>query len=130
MAGIGWYNGWGGEERMAALPLLKAALAEGRIAYPTQCSVCLAQGIYDWRSSDAIVFHDEDYRRPLEAYPVCKPCHSLIHLRFWRHREWDEHIARYARGGSWFELLSRDPDIRRRPFSETYPKGLPGPFAP
>lgn len=124
---IGFYNGWSGEERLAVLPILRAALAAGTLAPPTRCSICRATGSSDWRASDAIVFHDEDYANPLGAYTVCKPCHRLIHLRFWRATEWTAHVALHARGGAWFERLSMDPGSRFRPYEETYPDGLPGP---
>ena len=122
---IGHYNGWNGQERLAVLPVLDAAIAAGALAPPTRCSICLISGSADWRASSAIVFHDENYSPPLDPYPVCKPCHRLIHLRFWRVDEWQGHIARHAREGAWFEQLTLDPASRFRPFVETYPNGLP-----
>lgn len=127
---IGHYNGWTGEERLAVLPVLKAAVASGQIPPPTRCSICLATGSPDWRAPDAILFHDEDYSRPLKAYTVCRACHKLIHLRFWFRDEWARHIASHARAGAWFEMLSLDPDSRYRPFIATYPDGLPPGFDP
>jgi hypothetical protein len=127
---IGWYNGWNGEERLAVLPIIKAALAAGELDPPTRCSVCLASGSPDWRADNAVVFHDEDYSAPLSAYPVCKPCHKLIHLRFWRRAEWAAHLALHGRGGAWFEWLTLDPESRFRPFSGSYPAGLPASFDP
>lgn len=128
--GIGYYNGWNGEERLAVIPVINAAVAAGEMDPPTRCSICLVKGCSDWRAPNAILFHDEDYSRPLEAYTVCKPCHKVIHLRFWRRRQWADHVEQHARGGAWFELLTLDPDSRFRPFSETYPQGLPLGFAP
>ena len=127
---IGFYNGWSGNERLAALAILKAALASGELAHPTICSVCLVPGNPDRRAPDAVWFHDEDYANPLGAYAVCKPCHRLIHMRFWRAAEWIAHVARHARGSAWFEQLTMDPDSRTRPFVQTYPEGLPGAFNP
>lgn len=127
---IGHYNGWSGEERVAALPGLKAALAAGELEPPTRCSICLTEGHPDWRASNAIAFHDEDYSEPLKAYPVCKPCHGLVHLRFWRIEEWQALVEQHARGGAWFESLTLDPDSRHRPFAQTYPDGLPARFQP
>jgi hypothetical protein len=127
---IGWYNGWNGADRLEVLVWLKAAVAAGTIAAPARCSVCLTHGSTDGRTSDAIVFHDEDYSRPHEAYPICRPCHRLLHLRFWRQAEWASHITVHMRGGAWFERLDMDPDSRFRPFHETYPMGLPLAFAP
>lgn len=127
---IGFYNGWSGDERLAVLPILDAAIAAGTLASATRCSICMTSGSSDWRASDAIVFHDEDYGRPLDAYPVCKPCHRLIHLRFWRVDEWQAHIAQNTREGAWFIQLTLDPASRYRPFVETYPDRLPAPFTP
>ena len=126
---IGWYNGWHGDERLAVIPVIKAAVEAGTLAPPSRCSICLVDGTPDWRARDAIGFHDEDYANPLNGYPICRPCHRLIHLRFWRVEEWHAHVARLARGGQWFELLSMNPNSRFRPFAETYPEGLPLAFA-
>lgn len=125
---IGSYNGWNGEERLAVLPILRAALEAGTLASPSRCSICCVTGTSDRRASDAIVFHDEDYANPLGAYTVCKPCHRLLHLRFHDPDTWTAHAALHARGGAWFERLSMDPTSRTRPFAETYPEGLPGAF--
>ena len=127
---IGFYNGWSGEERLAALPILRAALEAGTLDPPTRCSMCLVTGSPDWRAADGIVFHDEDYSNPLAAYTVCKPCHRLIHMRFWSAADWIALVARHARDGAWFERLSMDPDSRTRPFVQTYPDGLPSAFHP
>lgn len=127
---IGSYNGWSGEERLAALPILRAAIAAGELPAPTVCSLCQVAGSPDWRAADAIAYHDEDYANPLKAYPACRDCHKQVHMRFWRQTDWARLVARHARGGAWFEQLSMDPDSRYRPFAETYPEGLPGAFKP
>ena len=36
---IGSYNGWTGEERLAVLLILRAAIAAGELASPTMCSI-------------------------------------------------------------------------------------------
>ena len=41
---IGFYNGWNGDERLAVLPILRAAIAAGELASPTMCSICLIPG--------------------------------------------------------------------------------------
>lgn len=125
---LGWYNGWSPDERRATLPAQKAAIASGELARPTRCSICLVQGSRDWRADDAVWLHDEDYARPLEAYPICRRCHRLLHRRFDDPQPWFTLVAAQARGGAWFELLSMDPNSQRRSFAETYPSGLPGPF--
>lgn len=126
---IGWYNGWSPEERLATIPIQRAAIASGELARPTSCSICLVDGNRDWKAQDAVWLHDERYDRPLEAYPVCRRCHSVLHRRFEEPQAWAELVAQHARGGQWFELLSIDPACRERPFAETYPDGLPSAFA-
>lgn len=127
---IGFYNGWNGDERLAVLPILRAALATGELAHPTICSVCLVPGNADRRAQDAVWFYDEDYAKPMGAYAICRRCHSLLHLRFHDPDTWTAYVALHARGGAWFERLSMDPASRNRPFAETYPEGLPGAFEP
>ena len=82
MAGIGWYNGWSPDERQAATPIQKAALAAGTLERPRICSICQCPGNRDWRAEDAVWFHNEDYAAPLKVYALCRRCHRLLHQRF------------------------------------------------
>lgn len=127
---LDWYNGWSGEKRLATVPIQKAAIASGELARPTRCSLCLAPGNRSWKADDAVWLHDERYDRPLEAYPICRRCHRLLHRRFDEPEPWLVLVAEHAREGAWFGLLSMDPDSRHRPFAATYPDGLPGAFTP
>ena len=126
---MGWYNGWSSEERLATLPIQKAAIASGELARPTRCSICLCQGNRDWKADDAVWLHHERYDRPLEAYPVCRRCHRALHRRFEEPDLWTALVAEHTRGGAWFEQLSLDPACRQAPFAETYPASLPAAFA-
>ena len=127
---IGSYNGWNGDERLAVLPILRAAIAAGELASPTTCSICLVAGTPDRRAESAVWFHDEDYANPMGAYAICRRCHRLLHLRFHDPDTWTAHAALHARGGAWFEKLSMDPASKTRSFAQTYPEGLPGAFEP
>ena len=122
---IGWYNGWSPEERRATLALQKAAIADGRLARPTTCSICGCTGSRDWRAEDAVWLHDENYADPLAAYQVCRRCHRILHRRFDEPEPWGALVQAHPRGGAWFELLSMDLESRFRPFRETYPNGMP-----
>lgn len=121
---IGWYNGWSPEERLATVPIQKAAIASGELARPTRCSICGVQGNRNWRADDAVWLHDENYADPLSAYAACRRCHRLLHNRFEAPQAWLALIAEHAWGRQWFEELSMDPESRYRPFNETYPAGL------
>lgn len=115
---IGWYNGWDPDERLATLPVQRAAIKSGALPRPSSCSIC--------GSRQNVWLHDERYDRPLEAYAVCRRCHGALHRRFDDPVPWQTLVAQHSRGGTaWFELLSLDPTCLRRPFSETYPNGLP-----
>lgn len=125
MVDIGWYNGWSPEERKAATPIQKAAIASRELARPTTCSICDCRGAGDWRADDAVWLHSEDYANPLAVYPVCRRCHRLLHRRFDDPAPWLELVTRHGSSGElWFEQLSMDPMSRYRPFAESYPAGL------
>ncbi|MGN6270269.1 MAG: hypothetical protein ACTHM0_10305 [Sphingomonas sp.] len=99
------------------MAILKAALADGIVPPAYVCSVC---GV---TAGKPLGRHSEDYRRPLDAYPVCTRCHYAIHIRFRRPDYWRRYIARLDPEG-WFNRLSVDPHCVTRPFDDTYPRGL------
>lgn len=121
---IGWYNGWSPEERLATLPIQKAAIASGELARPTRCSVCDVEGNRNWKADDAVWLHDENYADPLAAYAVCRRCHRLLHRRFEDPAPWLALVSEHGRGGTWFEQLSMDVASLCQPFGVTYPNGL------
>jgi hypothetical protein len=114
---LGWYNGWGPSERLRAARMQREAVADGTLARPTHCSIC--------GSGRNIWFHDERYDRPLGGYAICRSCHMILHQRFTRPAPWLQLVERYRTDACWFFALSMDPESLRRPFSETYPNGLP-----
>ncbi len=124
---IGPYNGWTGEERLATLPIQRAAVRSGLLAKPTRCSICQFINAGDPTGRNYVTFHSERYDRPLEVYEVCRRDHGTLHRRFERPGPWLRLVARHGVGTHWFEMLSLDPASTTRPFWETYPNGLPPP---
>lgn len=117
MSAKGFYNGFSPADRDGTLAIVRAAVADGRVPSPAQCSVC------GERPTKPLGWHSEDYRTPLAARPICGRCHYAVHIRFRRPDYWQAYIAALA-PGSWFHRLSVDPAALERPFDETYPHGL------
>ena len=127
---MGWYNGWSPEERIATLPVQRAAIRLGTIAKPSTCSICGITPGAD--SNNPVWLHDENYAEPLAAYHICRACHRILHNRFEQPEPWLTLVREFGSGGRWFEALTMDPASLRQPFWVTYPDGLPGagPSAP
>lgn len=121
------YNGFSWAERCAVTPVQNAAIREGRLIRPTVCSICGDARSERPQGRDYRFLHTEDYRRPLDIYPLCKADHAALHARFDDPARWQRVIERHGRPGAWFMLLSNDPASQYRPFDETYPEGLPPP---
>ena len=115
----GYYNGFGPKKRTGVLAALEVAMATGAIAGPTHCSAC------GNRPSKPLDWHSEDYRRPLDAFPICTRCHYALHIRFHRPAYWQRYISGLD-PVVWCQYPTVDPSSLRRPFDETYPEGLPG----
>jgi hypothetical protein len=120
-----WYNGWSPEERCGTLPAQRQAIADGRIAKPTRCSICGFTPADYPGTTNSVWLHDENYADPLAAYHVCRSCHRMLHDRFDRSESWHELVSLHGTGERWFELLTMDQASLRRPFELTYPHGLP-----
>lgn len=99
------------------MTILKAALADGTVPPAYVCSVC---GV---TAGKPLGRHSEDYRRPLDAYPVCTRCHYAIHIRFRRPAYWRRYVGALPVDG-WFRRLAIDADSLHRNFDLTYPTGL------
>ena len=114
------YNGFTAAERRAAGKVIRAELADGRLLFAPSCSLC------NRALTPSHQMHLEDYATPLSAYPICRRCHVILHLRFIRPEAWLRLVAENrADHAQWFELLTLDPASRRRSFDEIYPSGLP-----
>lgn len=123
--GIGPYNGWTGAQRLATIPVQRAALQSGELRQPRRCSICCIER--DHSNGPRITLHDEDYAHPLHAYPICTRCHAILHKRFKQPEPWVRLVTRHARAGSWFEQVTLDPRSMHQPFAVTYPQKLPLP---
>lgn len=114
MSANGYYNGFGPADRNGTLAIVRTALADGTLPTPTRCSVC------GNRPAQPLQWHSEDYRKPLDAHPICRGCHVRVHARFRHPARWHEHVRRFDPMG-WFQHLSVDPRSLTLPFDETYP---------
>nr|WP_087574664.1 hypothetical protein [Sphingomonas sp. CDS-1] len=121
---LDWYNGWSPEQRLATLPMQRAALKAGTLLAPTCCSVCGFDPREQPGTSNRVWLHNEDYGDPLATYAICRRCHWALHERFDDPEPWLAIVARHGTGNQWFERLSMDPASKRRPYIETYPEGL------
>lgn len=123
------YNGTSWPDRCAVIPVQEAAFRSGKLKRPSNCSICGFHGPGKRQGRWQIIYHLERYDRPLEIYPVCRPCHSALHARFADPERWQRMLRKYGRAGKWFTLISLDPQSQFRPFTVTYPTDLPPPFA-
>lgn len=93
-----WYNGYSPAEREA---MGRAGLRGEAHASATSppCAVCQDP------KPTTIQTHAEDYSRPYAwlppaCYPICRPCHSRLHLRFRNPDRWKTYRD-FVRGG-WY----------------------------
>lgn len=119
------YNGFTHEERIATLPIQKAAVVSGAWMPPMRCSICGFSDPGDPRGRGYIFAHLEDYDRPLRAHPACRPCHAALHARFDDAARWLAVSARYGHAGSWFRLLTMNSAHQAAGFWDIYPQDLP-----
>lgn len=85
------YNGFTGVERDDAWKVQLAARASGAIRWNLPCAMC---GVIDPNAMP----HLEDYRKPMEFYPLCIECHMRLHARFKNPTAWVRHLALLAAG--------------------------------
>ena len=122
------YNGFTHEQRVATLPIQKAAAVSGSWLHPARCSICGFSDPSDPRGRGYIFAHLEDYDRPLRVHPACRPCHAALHARFNDPSRWLNVSARHGYAGSWFRLLTMDPAYQAAGFWDIYPQDLPPPI--
>lgn len=82
------YNGFTAAQRRAGGRAIREALADGRLSFASNCSVC------DIALAAPHQFHAEEYGDPLSAFPICRRCHYAVHIRFRRPYYWQ----RFLRG--------------------------------
>ena len=97
MAGMATYNGYTGEERAACLPWMRAQVKSGahKPADCYECSCCGGRG-------RVMHFHAESYAKPygghLFEYPICYPCHMMVHCRFSSVPAWQRFVGMILSG--------------------------------
>lgn len=89
------YNGFTPEQRQDAQDWINQQYATGALSRPSECCAC-------GHTSGAFDYHAEDYSAPYGAhtvrYPLCYPCHMVVHCRFRSPRSWDLYRAHVLRG--------------------------------
>ena len=119
------YNGFTHEQRVATLPIQKAAATSGAWTHPTRCSICGLSDPSTPRGRGYIFAHLEDYDRPLRVHPACRSCHAALHARFRDPARWLAVSGRHGHAGSWFRLLTMNPANQAAGFWDIYPQDLP-----
>ena len=96
------YNGFSGEERRRGGQLAGWLQAAGCLTLASQCDICGSAG--------PLAQHGEVYFDVSRNPTLCRPCHRLIHLRFYRWNDWARLVhASSVTGAEWFALIPRHP---------------------
>jgi len=120
-----WYNGWSWKERTKLGNIATKAYLAGNFSPPAVCALCKLQGVIKGKESPHLMFHMEDYSRPLECVVICVECHFRLHRRFsfpnrWRrHCEWirQHHARPYASVYAYMAATAKEKqDIGRLDF--------------
>ena len=119
------YNGFPADYRASSnAPQRTERYDRGR--NPIRCCMTGYSRPDDPKGAGYIFTHLEDYRRPLDWYPMSKRAHYLLHRRFIDPIAWLKLVIRNYEHGAWFTLLTMDVRDMYQPFDQTYPYGLPG----
>lgn len=70
----GAYNGFSLDDRLRAAKWASANATGVRLTNPTWCHAC-------GQTAGLIYWHNEDYRTPIAAIPLCAFCHWTLHSR-------------------------------------------------
>ncbi len=100
---IGPYNGFSGAARIRGWQLTTFYRAKAWLTYGNSCT---ATGVVGDTQ-----FHNEDYARPWNGYPVSKRTHRLIHIRARCRLAWTNFLANEALPNTWAESLTLDRGI-------------------
>ena len=94
------YNGFSGIERRRGGQLAGWLLAAGCLTLPLRCDIC--------RSRGPLGLHGDNYYDVSRDPTLCRKCHRLIHLRFYRWEDWRRLVdASAVNGREWFALIPR-----------------------
>lgn len=96
------YNGYHHDQRVKKWQAIHLGIQLGLIlpANNFPCNICGSS-----HPTTTIEYHSEDYSSMNGHYPLCKSCHSNIHLRFRNPNAWLEFIRLHGDGTKWFEQL-------------------------
>ncbi len=122
-----FYNGFDQVTRAATNRPQREALRAGVIEQPLVCCITGFSRPDDPQGAGYQFLHLEDYRRPLDFYPVSKSAHAALHARFRDPERWKRVVHANYVAGAWFTLLSMNPADQAVDFDKLYPEGLPGP---
>lgn len=118
------YNGFDYQSRMSTCrPQRQERYELGN--NPTVCCITGFTRPDDPKRNGYMFAHLEDYRKPLDWYPVSKRAHALLHRRFLEPEKWMRFIAKHYVHGAWFTFLTMDVRDMYRSFDDIYPDGLP-----
>lgn len=95
---MNWYNGYNSAERDAMTRALRRGEAPASATSPP-CTMCQDP------TPAIIQTHAEDYSQPFiwdppACYPICRSCHTRLHLRFRNPDRWKTY-REFVRGG-WY----------------------------
>ena len=119
-----WYNGFSPEDR-ALLSKPQRAERYSRGNNPTVCCMTGFTRPDALKGTGYMFTHLEDYRQPLNWYPMSKRAHTLLHRRFLEPEKWMRLVEKHYVHGAWFTLLTMNVSDMYKPFDEVYPLGLP-----
>lgn len=97
------YNGFEGLERRRLALFLRWCQLAGILSWPKSCDICA--------SPKNVSFHSENYYNVLQAIPLCKLCHKILHMRFRSQNAWLDLSERYADGTRWHECVTTEQRI-------------------
>ena len=94
------FNGFTGIERRRGGQLAGWLMVAGCLTLPLQCDICGSRG--------PLALHGDNYYDVTRDPTLCRPCHRLIHLRFYRWNDWEKLVsASSITGSEWFTLIPR-----------------------
>lgn len=96
------YNGFDHDERVRKWQAIYLGIQLGFLppAENFPCDIC------GKKSPEALIsYHSEDYSSMTGHYPLCRSCHTRVHVRFNNQVAWLDLICKYGDGTKWFEYL-------------------------